>query len=319
MALTLSVGFVVDDAIVMLENIVRHMEMGKTRMQAALDGAKEIGFTIVSMTLSLAAVFIPVLFMGGLVGRLFREFSVTIGVAVLVSGFVSLTLTPMLSSRFLRDPRQGPPRPGLPRHRGGASRPCCGSTAGPCAACCGTAGLTHAGLRWRSWAATVYLFIVVPKGFIPSEDRDQIMVSTEAAQDISFDAHGRRTSRRWPTSSQDDPNVERFMCRVGGGGHGGGQQRPHVRRPQAARASATLSADQVIERAPPQAGGRAGHPGVPDQPAADQHRRPACRRASTSSPSRAPTPTSCTSYAAELEEKIRGHARACRTSPATCS
>ena len=102
MALTLAVGFVVDDAIVMLENIVRHLEMGKPRMQAALDGAAEVGFTILSMTLSLAAVFIPILFMGGIIGKLFHEFAVTIGVSILVSGFVSLTLTPMLSSRFLR-------------------------------------------------------------------------------------------------------------------------------------------------------------------------------------------------------------------------
>src|SRR5436190_1664500 len=101
MALTLCVGFVVDDAIVMLENIVRHMEMGKTRLQAALDGSREIGFTIISMTLSLVAVFIPVLFMGGLMGRLLNEFAVTIAVAILASGFVSLTLTPMLCSRFL--------------------------------------------------------------------------------------------------------------------------------------------------------------------------------------------------------------------------
>ena len=102
MALTLAVGFVVDDAIVMLENIVRHLEMGKPRMQAAIDGAAEVGFTILSMTLSLAAVFIPILFMGGIIGKLFHEFAVTIGVAILVSGFVSLTLTPMLSSRFLK-------------------------------------------------------------------------------------------------------------------------------------------------------------------------------------------------------------------------
>src|SRR5262249_4144184 len=101
MALTLAVGFVVDDAIVMLENIVRHLEMGKRPMQAALDGAREIGFTILSMTISLVAVFIPVLFMGGLLGRLFHEFAVVIGVAILVSGFVSLTLTPMMCSRFL--------------------------------------------------------------------------------------------------------------------------------------------------------------------------------------------------------------------------
>src|SRR5581483_4525248 len=106
MALTLAVGFVVDDAIVMLENIVRHMEHGEAPMQAALRGSREIGFTIVSMTLSLAAVFIPVLFMGGIVGRLLHEFAVTIGVAILVSGFVSLTLTPMMCSRFLRPTRE---------------------------------------------------------------------------------------------------------------------------------------------------------------------------------------------------------------------
>ena len=101
MALTLSVGFVVDDAIVMLENIVRHMELGESRMEAARRGSREIGFTILSMTISLVSVFIPVLFMGGIVGRLLHEFSVTIAVAILVSGFVSLTLTPMLGSRFL--------------------------------------------------------------------------------------------------------------------------------------------------------------------------------------------------------------------------
>src|SRR5437867_10036405 len=104
MALTLSVGFVVDDAIVMLENIVRHMEMGKPPMRAAYEGSKEVAFTILSMTLSLAAVFIPVLFMGGVVGRLLHEFAVTISAAILVSGFVSISLTPMLCSRFLKPP-----------------------------------------------------------------------------------------------------------------------------------------------------------------------------------------------------------------------
>ena len=107
MALTLSVGFVVDDAIVMLENIVRHMEMGEARMEAALNASREIGFTIISMTISLVAVFIPVLFMGGIVGRLLHEFSVTIVVAILISGFVSLTLTPMLGSRFLKHDHSG--------------------------------------------------------------------------------------------------------------------------------------------------------------------------------------------------------------------
>ena len=111
MALVLAVGFVVDDAIVMLENIVRHMEMGEGVMEAALNGSKEISFTILSMTLSLTAVFIPVLFMGGIMGRLLHEFSVTIMAAVLVSGLVSLTLTPMLCSRFLRHPRDPKARP----------------------------------------------------------------------------------------------------------------------------------------------------------------------------------------------------------------
>ncbi len=115
MALILSVGFVVDDAIVVLENIVRHMEMGEAPFQAALTGSREIGFTILSMTLSLAAVFIPVFFMGGILGRLLHEFAVTIVAAILVSGLVSLTLTPMLCSRFLRPPQGGAPRPPLCR------------------------------------------------------------------------------------------------------------------------------------------------------------------------------------------------------------
>ena len=123
MALTLSVGFVVDDAIVMLENIVRHMEMGKPRMQAAFEGAREIGFTILSMTLSLAAVFIPVLFMSGIMGRLFHEFAVTISVAILISGFVSLSLTPMLCSRFLKPPGETPER-ALSRLRDASSTAC---------------------------------------------------------------------------------------------------------------------------------------------------------------------------------------------------
>src|SRR5438876_10373390 len=111
MALILSIGFVVDDAIVMLENIVRHIELGEAPLEAALKGSREISFTIVSMTLSLAAVFIPVLFMGGILGRLFREFAVTITAAILISGIVSVTLTPMLCSRFLK-PHNRNRRPG---------------------------------------------------------------------------------------------------------------------------------------------------------------------------------------------------------------
>ncbi len=185
MALTLCVGFVVDDAVVMLENIVRHMEHGEDRMTASLRGAREIGFTILSMTLSLAAVFIPVLFMGGVVGRLLKEFAVTIGAAVLVSGVVSLTLTPMLCSRFLKPPGQSRNRLYLASERFFE----------------GMLRLYDATLRWAlrhrittmgalvlTFVLTVYFFAVIPKGFIPTEDNGTIFAFTEAAQDISFEA-----------------------------------------------------------------------------------------------------------------------------------
>ena len=185
MALTLSVGFVVDDAIVMLENIVRHMEMGKPPMQAALDGSKEIGFTIVSMTASLVAVFIPVFFMSGVVGRLLHEFAITIGAAILISGFVSISLTPMLASRFLRPPhstRHGSLYNAFERVFD-ACRGAYGTTLGVC-------------LRFRAatmalsivlLGVTVYLFTIVPKGFLPNEDQGRFVVNTEAAEGISFD------------------------------------------------------------------------------------------------------------------------------------
>jgi hydrophobic/amphiphilic exporter-1 (mainly G- bacteria), HAE1 family len=186
MALTLSVGFVVDDAIVMLENIVRHMEMGESRMEAAVKGSREIGFTIVSMTLSLAAVFIPVLFMGGILGRLLHEFAVTIGVAILVSGFVSLSLTPMMCSRFLKPPRE--------THHNKLYQ----------ASERFFDGLLH-GYDWslkRVMAhrvatmlvllgvlvGTGYLFYVIPKGFLPSEDMGQVFAFTEAQQGVSFES-----------------------------------------------------------------------------------------------------------------------------------
>ena len=187
MALTLSVGFVVDDAIVMLENIVRHMEMGKGVMEAALDGSSEIGFTILSMTLSLAAVFIPVLFMGGILGRLLHEFAVTIAAAILVSGFVSLTLTPMLCSRFLRPPGSRAPRPPLHGDRALLRRLLEGYRRS-------LAVVMH--YRRATLALALGLadrrrsscFAVIPKGFLPSEDQDQVLMFTEAAQGISFDA-----------------------------------------------------------------------------------------------------------------------------------
>ena len=130
MALTLAVGFVVDDAIVMLENIVRHSEAGATPMEAALRGSREITFTIISMTISLVAVFIPVFFMGGVVGRVFNEFAVVIGMAILVSGFVSLTLTPMLCSRFLRAPGHAAESGTMHVSWSTDLRQCCGATNG---------------------------------------------------------------------------------------------------------------------------------------------------------------------------------------------
>jgi HAE1 family hydrophobic/amphiphilic exporter-1 len=184
MALTLAVGFVVDDAIVMLENIVRHLEMGKPRMQAALDGAAEVGFTILSMTLSLAAVFIPILFMGGIIGKLFHEFAVTIGVAILVSGIVSLTLTPMLSSRFLRSTHgreQGrfyqTTERMYERWLHGYER-----------------SLDWVMARRRATllfsavilVLTGILFVVAPKGLFPVDDTGQLLATTEAAEGVSF-------------------------------------------------------------------------------------------------------------------------------------
>ena len=215
MALTLCVGFVVDDAIVMLENITRHMEMGKSRMQATLDGSKEIGFTIVSMTLSLTAVFIPVLFMGGILGRLLHEFAVTIIVAVLLSGFVSLTLTPLLCSRMLRSERE--------EKHGRVYR-----TAGrmfDLLLAAYRAGLTHV-LRWKRltmlafgalFVGTAFLFLYMPKGFLPSDDVGQLFLFTEAAQDISYDAMT-NLQQQVAAIVRRNPNVESVMSFVGGGG-----------------------------------------------------------------------------------------------------
>jgi HAE1 family hydrophobic/amphiphilic exporter-1 len=185
LALTLSVGFVVDDAIVMLENIVRHVENGMRPFEAALKGAKEIGFTIISITFSLVAVFIPVLLMGGMVGRIFREFAVTISVAIIISGFVSLTLTPMLCARMLRHQPEGEKQNIVLRV---------------------FEAMFKSWLRAYEWSldriikykavmltitiatlfGTVWLYIVIPKGFFPSEDTGFISLNTEAQADVSF-------------------------------------------------------------------------------------------------------------------------------------
>ena len=214
MALTLCVGFVVDDAIVMLENIVRHMENGEPPMEAALKGSREIGFTIISMTLSLSAVFIPVLFMSGLLGRLLHEFAVTIVVAILVSGFVSLTLTPMMCSRFVHSER-GKKHGKIynafegffDRLRGGYDR------------------TLQIVLRHRLatmyvslaiFIATVILFVAIPKGFFPDEDTGRIAVTTEAAQDISFDAMREHQLAAMKIVAAD-PNVDGSISVIGGG------------------------------------------------------------------------------------------------------
>jgi len=215
MALTLSVGFVVDDAIVMLENIVRHIEKGEKPMEAALKGSREIGFTIISMTISLAAVFIPVLFMGGVVGRLLNEFAVTITAAILVSGFVSLTLTPMMCSRLLRDERtvkHGALYRTIERGFDAMLR-----------------GYERS-LRWSvnhgpfmllvfalSVAATVHLFRVTPRDFLPSEDSGRIVAFTAGGQDISFAAM-KEHQQRIAAIIARNPNVEAYMSSVGAGG-----------------------------------------------------------------------------------------------------
>ncbi|NUR53239.1 MAG: efflux RND transporter permease subunit [Acidobacteria bacterium] len=242
MALTLSVGFVVDDAIVMLENIVRHMEMGKPRLQAALDGSKEIAFTIVSMTISLAAVFIPILFMGGIVGRLMHEFAVTIASAILVSGLVSLTLTPMLCSRFLKSPH-------AQRHGRFYNV---------------TERMFDAWLNAYAWSlrqtirfkattmlisaatlvATVYLFTIVPTGFIPSVDTGQLNGQVETIQGIGFDQAVRHHVEIMDIL-ESDPNVAAYTVNIGG--FGGGRLDVELKP----RHERSLTADEVIDELRP--------------------------------------------------------------------
>ncbi len=247
MALTLSVGFVVDDAIVVLENIVRHLELGEGVLQAALNGSNEIGFTILSMTLSLAAVFLPVLFMGGVLGRLLHEFAVTIMSAILVSGFVSLTLTPMLCSRFLLPHQGGHEKHGsmfnlfermqqgmtdwydrslkiVLRHK-----------------------LATMAVSLVLVVGTVYLAIVIPKGFLPSADIAQINGTTEAVEGASYDSmleHQTQIAK----IVQDDPSVLYVLSQIGTGGRSLNQGslniylKPRSQRPQV---------DQVIEELRP--------------------------------------------------------------------
>ncbi len=217
MALTLAVGFVVDDAIVMLENIVRHVEMGKPPMQAALDGSKEVGFTIISMTLSLAAVFIPLMFMGGIIGRLFKEFAITIAVSIIVSGFVSLTLTPMLCARLLKPH-------GETKH----GRMYAASERMFDAALAFYARTLGWVMRHRPvtlafslviLALTVVLFQQVPKGLFPSDDTGMLNATTEAPQGTSF-PEMMRLQQIAAARLAKDTNIVSFTSSIDGGNNG---------------------------------------------------------------------------------------------------
>ena len=215
LALTLCVGFVVDDAIVMLENIARHLEMGKPPLQATLEGSKEIAFTILSMTFSLAAVFIPLLFMTGVLGRLLHEFAVTIISAILVSGFVSLSLTPMLSSRWLR-PERAHRHGRLYRASERAFDAMRNAYDRSLRAVMRFPRLTML-LFALITAGTAWLFVSSPKGFLPSEDVGSLFGFMEGAQDVSYDAmyeYAQEVARIVGA----DPHVEDTMTLIGVGG-----------------------------------------------------------------------------------------------------
>jgi HAE1 family hydrophobic/amphiphilic exporter-1 len=248
MALTLSVGFVVDDAIVMLENIVRHVEEGEEPRAAAFKGSAEIGFTILSMTISLAAVFIPIVFMGGMIGRLLHEFAVTIVSAIAISGLISVTLTPMLCSRFIK--------PGKSSDHGkfywAAER-----------------GFEHIhrgyarSLKWAmhhsyvtlglfvlSLAVSVFMFMTIKTDFIPSEDTGQINVNTESADRTSFEQMSKYQAQL-QNIAMHDPNIEDVMSTVGGGGARSGTNTGNMLFKLKPRDQRDLSADQIIQELRP--------------------------------------------------------------------
>ncbi|ODG99049.1 acriflavine resistance protein B [Nostoc sp. KVJ20] len=286
MALTLSVGFVVDDAVVMLENIVRHMEMGESRMEAALNGSREIGFTILSMTISLVAVFIPILFMEGILGRLFREFAVTISVAILVSGVISLSLTPMLCSRFLSPPHHEQESEG-DEGAGGAGE--AGEDEGeilnsqsPVPSLQSriqnfnrrlynfSENIFNVILGRYDWSlkkslkyhrttmvisgailvATVYLFIIVPKGFVPNADVGQITATTQASEDISFDEMVKH-QQAVAAIAYRDSNVDSINSSVGAGGPNASANAGRILIELKPRHERHLSADEVVQELRP--------------------------------------------------------------------
>jgi HAE1 family hydrophobic/amphiphilic exporter-1 len=246
MALTLCVGFVVDDAIVMLENIMRHVEMGMAPYQASLKGSKEVAFTIPSMTISLAAVFIPVVFMGGIIGKLLHEFAVTIVIAVLISGVVSMTLTPMLCSRMIKSAKD--------EHAKRHNRFYRASENAFLAVQKGYERSLNWSMRHRvfivflfflSMGATVELFRVMPQDFLPAEDSGRINAYTDGANGISF-----AEMRRHQSAAEDilstDRNIEGFQSTVGSGGVRGGANSGSFGIQLKPRGERELSTDQVI-------------------------------------------------------------------------
>ena len=273
MALTLSVGFVVDDAIVMLENIVRHIEEGEAPYEAAEKGAAEIGFTILSMTLSLAAVFIPIVFMGGIVGRLLHEFAVTIVLTILISGFISVTLTPMLCSRFLTAEKS--------RDHGRFYH-------------ISEKTFDYVQVRYErslkwciqhktftmsvfvvSLLATIILFYTAKEDFIPSVDTGQIQVATEAADRVSFDSMV-KMQRQMAAIAQRDPNVQAVVSSVGsGGGPRTGTNTGTMLLKLKDQNKRSLSADEIIQELRPEIAKHCWHQCLYAKPAFDPRRRPA--------------------------------------------
>jgi len=256
MALTISVGFVVDDAIVVIENIVRHLEQGLTPLEATLRGARQIGFTVISISVSLVAVFIPLLFMGGLIGRLFHEFSVTLSAAILVSAVVSLTLTPMLCSRLLREEKPEQFRGWFYRATEKMFK--------------GMLGIYSRSLRWvlrhsflmllvtvGTLCVTIWLYTIVPKGFFPQQDTGLMIGITEAAQDISFDAMVAKQSQVTEIVMHD-PAVDTVTSVVGSGG-GGSINTGRMFISLKPRNQRNVTATQVVARI---RGKTAGIPGI---------------------------------------------------------
>jgi hydrophobe/amphiphile efflux-1 (HAE1) family protein len=248
MALTIATGFVVDDAIVMVENVTRHLEAGKAPLQAALEGAREVGFTIVSMSISLIAVFIPVFLMGGLIGRLFREFAATVSIAIAVSAVISLTLTPMMCAQMLRDPRH--------ENHGRLYR---------FAEACFDAMLEvyDRGLRWAlrhrlvmlvatigTIGLTGYLYVVIPKGFFPQQDTGFIIGVSEAAQDISYPAMLDRQAQLIDVVLKD-PAVDGVLSTVGTSGVNSTVNNGRVFINLKPRDQRDASASQIIDRLRP--------------------------------------------------------------------